>query len=75
MLITFVVDVTITVVSRAKWGWQHRRQPAHNLAHFNEASRGPLGALLLCFRIRALLGWNFSTLKYGSKEPRSRCTR
>ncbi|KAH8714832.1 hypothetical protein GQ44DRAFT_624959 [Phaeosphaeriaceae sp. PMI808] len=47
--------VTSTVIGQAKWCWQHRRRPVQHLAYFDEASRGPLGALLLCFKIPALV--------------------
>jgi hypothetical protein len=52
------------VMSQTKWCWQQRRHLVQHLAYFDKASRGPLGALLLCFRIPALL--NIKMLSSGS---------
>lgn len=51
-------SLTVVVISQAKWSWQRHPRPARHLAHFDGASRGPLGALLLCFNVPGLLKWN-----------------
>ncbi|OAL52627.1 hypothetical protein IQ07DRAFT_678572 [Pyrenochaeta sp. DS3sAY3a] len=52
LLRSSIVTVVEEVLGQTKWLWQQRRQPVINLARFDEASRGPWGALLLlCSKI------------------------
>ncbi|OAL55033.1 hypothetical protein IQ07DRAFT_476272, partial [Pyrenochaeta sp. DS3sAY3a] len=45
-----LVMVVEEVLSQAKWTWQRRIHPISDMLSFDEASRGPLGSLLLWFR-------------------------
>jgi hypothetical protein len=48
---TSFILTSYTVLSQAKWMWQHRIHPIIDLAAFDDASRGPLGSLLLWFKV------------------------
>ncbi|KAI4125525.1 MAG: hypothetical protein LQ347_005352 [Umbilicaria vellea] len=49
-------------ISQLKWQWFHHRQPLNTMQLFDDASRGPWGALRLLFSTRALLVYQRSTM-------------
>ncbi|QDS68752.1 hypothetical protein FKW77_004803 [Venturia effusa] len=55
-----VAVIVAEVISQLKWHWYRRPLPLCHLTYFDQAARGPLGSILLVFRIRridlALLG-------------------
>lgn len=49
-------------LAQLKWRWYHQEQPLYDLSLHDEASRGPLGAVLLLWRLRSsplIGGWQW----------------
>ncbi|CAI6264376.1 unnamed protein product [Periconia digitata] len=70
LLRSSLATVSEEVMSQAKWSWQSQLRPVRDLAHFEEASRGPLAALYLFINIPKLLGLK-SLLSRNSVVPAS----
>src|SRR5277367_1653535 len=53
VLKTSVALVAAEGLGQLKWTWFRRERPLEDLVKYDEASRGPLGALKLLWRLRA----------------------
>ncbi|KAL2795139.1 hypothetical protein BJX66DRAFT_337144 [Aspergillus keveii] len=54
-----LIFITSTAIGQLKWIWYSQRHQLHDMQLFDDASRGPLGSLLILFRYKS---WSLVSL-------------